>query len=90
MNNLIIIIAVILILMYFMNKREPYSTVSIGNRYGRTDPSYTWRTYNHDPYYFHKYEDNEYDFPYNYNQKPYYARYTKYMPYFHHYGYGNL
>lgn len=90
--QIVILLVVIFLLIMCMsqNKKEGYSTISVGNTYGRTDPYYIWRTYNHDPYNFHQYGNTEYDYPYNYKPKPYTARYMKYLPYFHHYGYGHL
>jgi hypothetical protein len=89
MYNIIFIIAIIILVLFIMDivpVKEGYSTISVGNNYGRIDPYYSWRAYDHDPYNFHKLNE----FPYTYQPIPHPKRYTKYYPYNYHYGYGHL
>ena len=67
---------------------EGYSTISTGNRYGKIDPYYYWRTYSHEAYPYNILKSASY--PYTYKPKPYPSRYFKYHPYFIKYGYGHL
>jgi len=89
--NLILIILVIAVALYFLNggNLEGYDSVTGHHNTeskGNLDDYYLWRAYGHDAY-------NQCrlgGYPYNYQPKSHPKRYTYYNPYFYNYGYGHL